>query len=131
MRKEIKGFTLVEILISIAIVGIFTSIIFGSIAVSRAKARDNERIADMKEIELALALYYDVNREYPADISVLAASGQKYLPEVPVDPKDGSEYVYNPLNNNRKYCLGVRLEGAIPNDSVTSCGLSTLYWASR
>ncbi|MEK7607721.1 MAG: type II secretion system protein [Patescibacteria group bacterium] len=134
MSKSIlRGFTLIEILIVISIVGIFTAVVFGSITASRSKARDNSRIADMKTIELALALYYDVNREYPDDPSVLVAIGQKYLPELPVDPKTQEEYSYNLVSgtNKTKYCLGAKIEGTIPNDSVTSCGQSTLYWASR
>jgi len=136
-----KGFTLIELLIAIAIMGIFTSIVFGSIATSRSKARDNARIADMKTIELALAIYYDVNRVYPLaildnyliDLNVLVI--QKYLPSLPTDPQSSQSYKYKLIgSNNTKYCMGVELEGTFPNDTPevqVLCGGGVYYWASR
>ncbi len=133
-----RAFTLVEIMIVIAIMGIFTAIVFGSITASRSKARDNSRIADMKTIELALALYYDVNRTYPSgsgtSISALnVLVNEKYLPSLPTDPQSGNVYEYKRINN--KYCLGVKLEGTPPPDSPevqTACAGDTgYYWASR
>ncbi|MDO8579741.1 MAG: prepilin-type N-terminal cleavage/methylation domain-containing protein [bacterium] len=126
-----KGFTLIELVIVLAIIGIFTAIVFGSITTSRSKARDNSRIADMKTIQLALALYYDVNQIYPVDFRTLDDVGQKYLPSIPKDPQTQQDYVYN-LSGD-KYCLGVTLEdsNAIPNDNVASCGSEANYWASR
>lgn len=134
-----KGFTLVELIIVLAIIGVFTAVVFGSIATSRSKARDNSRIADMKQIELALALYYDVNRYYPGAIGTSISAldvlvTEKYLPSLPTDPQVGNVYEYKRVGN--KYCLGVKLEGAIPSDSPevqAACGIGTAgyYWASR
>ncbi|MEK7596960.1 MAG: prepilin-type N-terminal cleavage/methylation domain-containing protein [Patescibacteria group bacterium] len=133
-----KGFTLVELIIVLAIIGVFTAVVFGSITTSRSKARDNSRIADMKQIELALVLYYDVNRYYPSAsgtsidaLNILIM--EKYLPSLPADPQVGNVYEYKRTGN--KYCLGVKLEGAIPGDSPevqTACaGTAGYYWASR
>lgn len=115
-RSHSRGFTLVELLIVLAIIGVLTSAIVTVTTTSRAKARDTRRISDMKEIELGLAIYYDVNKAYPANLSALTAG--KYLPEIPSDPAGGS-YEYLTSNSNKTYCIGVKLEGAIPNDSVT------------
>lgn len=115
-----KAFTLVELLVVLAVIGILTSIVIASTVASRAKANDTRRIADMKEIQLGLALYYDVNKVYPASLSVLAT--QKYLPAIPTDPVSGS-YEYVPMGTPvTHYCVGVKLQGAVPPDSA-SCSL--------
>ncbi|MBX4209333.1 prepilin-type N-terminal cleavage/methylation domain-containing protein [Candidatus Parcubacteria bacterium] len=113
IRKR-KGFTLVEMLIVLAIVGVLTSVAIASISASRIKARDTKRISDMKEVQLGLALYYDVNRAYPADLTTLVT--QKYIPSLPVDPA-GTAYEY--LVTSGRYCFGAKLEGVIPSDSTT------------
>lgn len=134
MRRP-SGFTLVELLIVIAIIGILTSIVIGSTNASRGKARDTRRIADMKEIQLALAVYYDVNKVYPASLSTLAATGQKYMAAIPTDPQTKASYEYLTSNSNRNYCIGVKLEGAIPSDHVNctsqSSGSTANYKAQR
>lgn len=110
-----KGFTLVELLIVIAIIGILSSIVISSTTVSRAKARDVRRISDMKEIQIGLALYYDVNKHYPNDLDGLLTD--KYLPSLPQDPLTLTNYEY--LVTSGKYCLGATLEDIIPSDSAT------------
>ncbi len=54
-----------EVMVVIAIIGILTSVILFSISDARASARDKQRLVDLKNLELALALYYEINNEYP------------------------------------------------------------------
>jgi len=60
-----SGFTLIELLVVIAIIGLLATIVLVSLNTARAKARDVRRIADMKQIQTALALYYDADGQYP------------------------------------------------------------------
>jgi len=112
-RNPSAAFTLVELLIVISIIGIMSSVVISSTTVSRIKARDVRRITDLKEIELALALYYDVNRSYPASLNDLVSD--KYLPVIPSDPTPSKSYEYAKTSATH-YCVGAELEGAAPTD---------------
>lgn len=61
-----KGFTLIELLIVIAIIGLLSSVVLASLNSARKKARDARRIADFKNIGLAMELYFDKYNRYPA-----------------------------------------------------------------
>lgn len=62
-----KGFTLVEMLVVISIIGILSSFAVVSLNSARQKARDALRKGDMAQLRTALNLYYDDNNyQYPA-----------------------------------------------------------------
>lgn len=63
--KEAKGFTLLELLVVVAIIGLLATIAVVSLQQARAKARDAKRLANADQIVKALELYYDENEEYP------------------------------------------------------------------
>jgi general secretion pathway protein G len=65
IKKNNNGFTLIELLVVIAIIGILSSVVLASLKSARIKARDARRIADIKQIQLALQLFYDSKRYYP------------------------------------------------------------------
>ena len=63
--KRTRGFTLIELLVVIAIIGMLSSVVLASLNTARAKARDARRVSDLKQMQLALELYYDSNGSYP------------------------------------------------------------------
>lgn len=65
-RSGIKGFTLVELLVVIAIVTILLSIVMASISSARENTREKRRVSDLANIELALTLFNEKNRQYPS-----------------------------------------------------------------
>lgn len=64
-KEDNHGFTLVELLITIAIIGILAAIVLVNLNSSREGARDVRRVADIRQIITALQLYYNDNGGYP------------------------------------------------------------------
>jgi type II secretion system protein G len=65
MKRKQKAFTLIELLVVIAIIGLLASIVLVALNGARSKSRDAKRIADFRELQTALELYYNDNNGYP------------------------------------------------------------------
>jgi general secretion pathway protein G len=66
MRNIQAGFTLLELLIVIAIIGLLATIIFSSMNRSREQANAGKAIAEIRELTKLVLLYYDDTGEFPA-----------------------------------------------------------------
>ncbi len=110
-HRSQKGFTLIELLVVIAIIGILSSVVLASLNSARVKARDARRVADLKQIQVALELYYDANSHYPA-ATLSSALAPTYISAVPTDPLDSTAYAYaySAASNPTGYHLGASLE---------------------
>ena len=106
-----RGFTLIELLVVIAIIGILSSVVLASLNDARQKSRDAKRIADVKQLQLALELYFDSNGAYPTTTADLAPD---YISVVPVDPVTDAAYHYSGIGATVcvDYHLGAILEQA-------------------
>ncbi len=136
LKNTKKGFTLIELLVVIAIIGILASIVLASLNSARIKSRDARRIADIKQLQIALELYYDANAStYPTTVqglAVLATGG--FISTIPKDPVGTTPpgYAYERCTNSTTgatfYHLGASLEDggnsaliANNNGMVTGC----------
>lgn len=119
-----KGFTLTEILVVIAIIGILAAIISISLFSARDKARDSKRKTEVSQIGrfLTLGCYVPDAGAGEYDLVPLAEEiltkypdYRKYLSEVPKDPKTGTEteskYIYI-VNTEGKCAIYANLEHA-------------------
>ncbi len=87
---------------------------------ARAKSRDARRVADIKQIQTALELYYNDKGQYPASSSDLVPSYMGQVPTNPTPTNDGPcaanlAYAYSSQDANRSYtltyCLGAPTGG--------------------
>ncbi|MBI5742669.1 MAG: type II secretion system protein [Candidatus Niyogibacteria bacterium] len=102
MKNNKKGFTLIELLVVIAIIGILASVVLASLNSARKKSRDARRVADIKQIQLALEMYYDANSgKYPLGTQTGTGTGSygslapTYIPVIPVDPLGTGSNIYS------------------------------------
>ena len=160
-RKKTDGFTLIELLVVIAIIGMLSSIVLASLNTARSKARDARRIADLKQIATALALYYDSNNSYPDPTGACGSSGiwsswgcwatfipTTFIPTVPKDPSNSDLgncggvqnchiYEYCRTNGGQGFVVAVNLENApsqaLGNPSAVGCsnGGPNWYWVTN
>ena len=113
MINKQKGFTLIELLVVIAIIGILSSVVLASLNTAREKSRDAKRIADVKQLQLALEFYFDGHRTYPSAIDKTHLVDTGYIATIPQPPPGTNEadYRYEPIGAGcTDYHIGVTLE---------------------
>ena len=109
MRQYSKGFTLVELVVVIAIIGILAGIAIPYYTDAQATARGAKVVADMRTIQAAYTMYLAKNggdqkniivgeaEEYPDIIPMLVEKG--YLESVPIPP-EGKAFFPNASNED-------------------------------
>jgi len=130
-----RGFTLIELLVVISIIGILATLLIANMNATRARARDAQRKADLRNIQTALRIYFNDNNKYPGsdggqikgcgeDGSELcswggnfASGGQTYMAILPDDPSPDRDYLYTYDSNSLSYTLAACLE----NQSDDKC----------
>ncbi len=93
-----KGLTLIEIVIVVAILGVLYLLITPTVVIQLEKARDARRKIDFNVIQKSLEQYYDSAGCYPSNLPTcdqnLALGSTTYLAGVPCDPKNHTAYAY-------------------------------------
>ena len=107
-RNSLLGFTLMEIVVVVAIVALLFAAGVTSYAKIRVSSRDSIRKSDLLNIRGALEQYRNINTTYPATVSQLVTDG--YMPKQPLDPQLDCIYTYNLSSPPSAYSLCADLE---------------------
>ena len=76
-----RGFTFVELMVVVAIIGILASVVYASFGDARTNARNKAMMAEFKEVQLALELYKSQNGSYPLPAISCRTGGAELLAE--------------------------------------------------
>jgi len=131
-----KGFTLIELLVVIAIIGLLSTLSVLALNNARQKSRDAKRVADVKQLQTALELYYNDAYGYPTALEVVSGIELNYgstvymnsIPSAPT-PYDGTDcdatnnvYTYAQDGSGASYTIDYCLGSAT---GEISAGLNT------
>jgi len=125
-----KGFTLLELLVSISIIGIILGIVSVSFSTAEKNTRDSRRKADIIAIQKSVEQCYVLENEYPETVvsgSSITCATKTTMTNVPEDPKNSGSYVYayTVSADGLEYCMCGLLEkvGSGNADSFGASGL--------
>lgn len=125
ITKQEKGFTLIEILIVVAIIAILASVVLVGLGPTQQAGRDARRISDLAEVQNGLELYYNKCGIYPGTSACTAgdptggwaglsnavvSAGVGITAAFPNDPTASKSYAYWYGVNNSTYVIGAILE---------------------
>ena len=125
--KKIKknlGFSLIELLVVISIIGVLTAVLMMNLVGARERARDSQKIQDLNNLKSALRMYYNDNQTYPADKSIILGSGFTGYATGLGD----TSFLYNQLNGGDGFRISISLEsgaGRDDTDSQIKCGITS------
>lgn len=127
LPKNKNAFTLIELLVVIAIIGLLATISVIALNNARAKARDAKRVADVKQVQTALELFFNDKGRYPTTAEFSSGSlfststngTTTYMAVIPTaaTPPDGNcststnPFGYIGVNGGNSYTLSFCLGG--------------------
>ena len=144
MLRHSGGFTLVELLVVVAIIGMLAGLVVANVGSARSKARDAARQSDLRTLQTAIELAYASTGMLPG----LSPAGQgagttfasnvaninpdqwipdlvpNYVSHVPLDPKNDGAYFYRYVLGSGvqtgAYFLEGRLEASLSKPTLTT-----------
>jgi len=138
-----RGFTLLELLVVIVVIGILALLVIPNLTSAPKKARDVQRKTDLKAVQKGLEEYYVNNSAYPVATTYCALSGgatttattcstgtsgaltsgsPAIMKTIPTDPLYTGNYVYSYTGTATTYTLKGCLENL--NEAISTTVLS-------
>ncbi len=134
MKKN--AFTLLELLVVIAVIGVLVAVILPNLVGVRARARDSALKNNLRQLKTALRMYYNDHQAYPNDdgagnIVACGATGSSVCPETEGSFSTGDmvymkemptseEYSYDSSADGEDFILSTVLENASDADIADS-----------
>lgn len=117
-----KGFTLIEVLIVVGIIGLLASVVLSGLGSVRSRGRDARRAADLRQVQQGLELFYTRTQAYPhittgswAELRAALKGEDIGITNISNDPlckddDDGDCENYQYFSNRDEYVLQALLE---------------------
>jgi len=93
-RRRTDGFTLLEILVVMALVGILSAIAIQQYSSYRSRGVDTQMRSDLKNAALAMESYFSVFRSYPNSLASLISTGFRQTKGVSLNITVVTPFVY-------------------------------------
>lgn len=142
--RNSSGFTLVELLVVISIIGVLAALLLVNLSNVRERGRDSARKSDLAQMRTALRLYYNDFQTYPAaqnglivgcgaggDVACawgepFGVTGSSYM-TLPADPVETQSYTYAQTDGGNGFRVSAQLENLSDPQAVesqTRCGVA-------
>jgi prepilin-type N-terminal cleavage/methylation domain-containing protein len=137
MKKKSSGFTLVELLIVLAIIGYLASIVIGNLSGAKDKAYYARSQKEFDSLNQALQIYLiDHLYAYPADVNRGLPSGlENYLPggDWPDAPWPGTVYDWDNWTDpaTGKKIIQISIRFCPVGGALSTCHFPSESWASN
>ena len=95
LKQAQKGFTIIELLIVIAIIGILAGLVLNNFQGAQAKARDTQRRTDINNIHAKLEEFFNEENSYPisftqADLAGIDAGALTDTDDITIEPTNAT-----------------------------------------
>ncbi|MDO6425705.1 type II secretion system major pseudopilin GspG [Thalassotalea sp. 1_MG-2023] len=128
--KKVSGFTLLEVMIVLVIIGIIASMVVPNLMGSQDTARAQKAVIDIGSLESALALYRSQNYDYPTTEQGLEALVEQttiepvprrfqeggYIKRLPQDPWGNDYQLLNPGEHGKMDVFSMGPDGEAATD---------------
>lgn len=104
--RKSKGFTLVEIMIVVLIIGILLAIAVPNFIKARENSRTRTCIANLRQIEAAKEQWAMENKKGAADTPTTANLTPDYMKAFPTCPSTATAYTINQVDTNPSCAVG-------------------------
>jgi type II secretion system protein G len=106
--KTENGFTLLELLIVIVIIGILALLIIPNLTSAPKKARDIDRKTDLAGIQKGLEEYFLSYSVYPSSLTGLTSGITPIMKAIPLDTLNTGVYVYTYTSASPYYSYTIK-----------------------
>lgn len=132
-KNRRKGFTLIELMVTISIIAILSTVGYVTYSNAQSTARDARRRQDLRSMISALELYYQQNNnQFPIRSTSIKSTDTtgawklssfltNDISQLPADPINDTTYYYLYNSDGTTYHLCAKLEKPQASDSDNGC----------